>query len=123
MSDRPILDPSRVAATAREHMASFYAETVHEVVEAVRTHDVVVVGMAQNPHVKAVRAALEHAGVPFHYVGYGSYVSQWRRRLAVKLWSGWPTFPQVFVRGELIGGEDLTKAALADGSLAKKLAE
>ena len=36
---------------------------------------------------------------------------------AIKLWSGWPTFPQVFVDGTLIGGEDLTKAALADGSL------
>ena len=39
------------------------------------------------------------------------------KRLAIKLWSGWPTFPQVFVRGELIGGEDLTKAAIASVAL------
>ena len=31
--------------------------------------------------------------------------------------------PQVFVRGVLIGGEDLTKAAIADGSLKARLAK
>jgi len=30
---------------------------------------------------------------------------------------GWPTIPQVFVKGELIGGEDLTKAAITSGDL------
>jgi monothiol glutaredoxin len=64
-----------------------------------------------------VRKALADAGVEATYLEYGSYFSKWRERLAIKLWSGWPTFPQVFVKGVLIGGEDLTKAALADGSL------
>ena len=73
--------------------------------------------MAQNPHVKNVRKALTEAGIDFKYLEYGSYFSEWARRLTIKLWSGWPTFPQVFVRGVLIGGEDLTKAALADGTL------
>lgn len=73
--------------------------------------------MAQNPHVKNVRRTLTEAGIDFHYLEYGSYLSEWRRRLAIKLWSGWATFPQVFVRGVLIGGEDLTKAAIADGKL------
>ena len=53
---------------------------------------------------------------------YGSYFSKWKERLAIKLWSGWPTFPQVFVRASLIGGEDLTKAAIADGSIKSTLA-
>ena len=91
------------------------------VTDAVAANAVVVVGMAQNPHVKNVRRALDDAKVPFTYLEFGSYFSSWRERLAIKLWSGWPTFPQVFVRGELIGGEDLTKAAIADGSLAKRL--
>lgn len=72
--------------------------------DAVARHDVVVVGMAQNPHVKNVRKALTDAQIPFTYLEYGSYFSGWQRRLAVKLWSGWPTFPQVVVRGTLIGG-------------------
>ena len=35
--------------------------------------------------------------------------------------SGWPTSPQVFVRGELIGGADITEELLASGELAGKL--
>jgi glutaredoxin-related protein len=103
-------------------MEGFHAEIVREVVEAVRRDAVVVVGMAQNPHVKRVREVLQAAGIAHTYLEYGSYFSQWRQRLAIKLWSGWPTFPQVFVRGVLIGGEDLTKAAVADGSLKASLA-
>ncbi|MCC6524872.1 MAG: glutaredoxin [Polyangiaceae bacterium] len=121
MSDRPLFDVSKIAPAAREHMARFHSDVVREVAAAVAKHDVVVVGMAQNPHVRKVRQALGEAGVRFEYLEYGSYFSEWKRRLAIKLWSGWPTFPQVFVKGELIGGEDLTKAALADGSLKDKL--
>jgi monothiol glutaredoxin len=35
--------------------------------------------------------------------------------------SGWPTIPQVFVRGELIGGADITEELLASGELRDKL--
>lgn len=79
----------------------------------------VVVGMAQNPFVKKARAALEKAGIPFTYLEYGSYFSQWKERLAIKLWSGWPTFPQVFVRGTLVGGFTDVERMIADGSLQK----
>jgi glutaredoxin-related protein len=37
------------------------------------------------------------------------------------MWSGFPTFPQVFVRGTLIGGFTDTRKALEDGSLRKLL--
>lgn len=121
MSERLLHDPKKIAPAASAELARFHTDTVKAVADAIGKHDVVVVGMAQNPHVKKVRAALDEAGVRYEYLGYGSYFSEWRRRLAIKIWSGWPTFPQVFVKGELIGGEDLTKAALADGSLKKKL--
>ena len=99
-------------------MTAFHGDTLREIEDALRAHDVVVVGMSQNPHVKNVRKALDEAGVPFHYLEYGSYLSEWKKRLAIKMWSGWPTFPQVYVKGELIGGEDLTKEAIARGDLA-----
>jgi len=35
--------------------------------------------------------------------------------------SGWPTIPQVFVRGELIGGADITEELLESGELREKL--
>jgi glutaredoxin-related protein len=117
MNSRKLLDPNRIAPAAAEKLSAFHADVVDEVATAVEKHPVVVVGMAQNPHVKNVRKALGEAGIDVHYLEYGSYFSEWKKRLAIKQWSGWPTFPQVFVRGVLIGGEDLTKAALADGTL------
>jgi monothiol glutaredoxin len=35
--------------------------------------------------------------------------------------SGWPTIPQVFIRGELIGGADIAEELLASGELRGKL--
>jgi monothiol glutaredoxin len=37
--------------------------------------------------------------------------------------SGWPTIPQVFVRGELIGGADIVEELEATGELEAKLEE
>ena len=66
--------------------------------------------MKQNPFPKRARKALTAKGVPFHYLEYGSYFSTWRRRTALKMWTGWPTFPMVFVKGVLVGGaEDVQK--------------
>jgi len=117
MKTRNVLDPIRIAPAATEKLDGFHPEVVDEVASAVGKSAVVVVGMSQNPHVKNVRKALTEANIEFQYLEYGSYFSEWKKRLAIKMWSGWPTFPQVFVRGILIGGEDLTKAALADGTL------
>jgi len=121
MPVRPRLDEKYIAPAALCAMENFRADVVQEVQETLRRDRVVVIGMAQNPHVRKVRQALDQAGVTHTYVEYGSYFSKWRERLAIKLWSGWPTFPQVFVNGTLIGGEDLTKAALADGTLKSSL--
>jgi monothiol glutaredoxin len=117
MPARPRLDEKSIAPAALSDMEGFQSEVLRQVREVVARDRVVVVGMAQNPHVKNVRKALDAAGVSYTYLEYGSYLGKWRERLAIKLWSGWPTFPQVFVHGTLIGGETLTKAALADGSL------
>jgi monothiol glutaredoxin len=114
---RPFVDPSRIAPQAVRQMAAFHAEIIREVERAVAESPIVVVGMAQNPHVKNVRRALTEAGLEFKYLEYGSYFAKWRERLAIKMWSGWPTFPQVFARGVLVGGEVLTIAAIGDGSL------
>ena len=37
--------------------------------------------------------------------------------------SGWPTIPQVFVKGELIGGADITQELGESGELAQILAD
>ncbi|WNG45703.1 glutaredoxin [Archangium minus] len=118
---RPLHSQDKRSPAVAEAMAGFHRDIVDQVRTAVERDAVVVVGMAQNPFVKKVRDALTQAGIQFTYLEYGSYFGQWKQRLAIKMWSGWPTFPQVFVRGVLIGGFDDTRKALEDGSLKKLL--
>ncbi len=120
---RPLLSEIAVSPQALSAMSAFHPHMVQEVSAAVAKDAIVVVGMAQNPVVKRARRNLDAAGLSYTYLEYGSYVSQWKQRLAVKLWSGWPTFPQVFVRGTLIGGNQELEGALLDGSLRQRLAD
>jgi len=39
------------------------------------------------------------------------------------MWTGWPTFPMVFVRGVLVGGCHETKALIDSGELKRLLGE
>jgi glutaredoxin-related protein len=113
------LPTDKIAPSAAAVLEGFHRDIVQEVAAAVAKDPVVVVGMAQNPFVKKSRALLDEQGVKFTYLEYGSYFSQWKQRLAVKLWAGFPTFPMVFVDGSLVGGHtELTKLA-ADGKLKK----
>lgn len=113
------LQETRIAPAALATMSAYHRATVDEIAAAIGAHRIVVVGMAQNPFVKKVRHLLDAQGVTFHYLEYGSYLSLWKPRLAIKMWSGWPTFPQVFIDGMLIGGYKETEAAVRGGQLTK----
>lgn len=107
---RNILDENHIHPAIREKISANQAEILREVQAAIVANAVVVVGMAQNPVARKARKLLDTAGVPYKYLEYGSYMSEWRRRNALKMWTGWPTFPMVFVKGVLIGGaSDLAK--------------
>ncbi len=114
---RPALNSPPVSDAAKAKMEKYHHEVVDQARAALGQHDVVVIGMGWNPNVPRARKYLDEAGIPHHDLDFGNYVTAWRPRLALKLWSGWPTFPQVFVKGTLIGGADDTKKALEDGSL------
>ncbi len=111
---------SNISSEALTEMNQFHPEMVKSVSDAISKYPLVVVGMAQNPVVKQARNALKDASITYKYLEYGSYFSQWRKRLAIKLWSGWPTFPQVFVDGRLIGGAKETLAAIKAGKIKSK---
>ena len=119
---RPILEESRVHPAVRDRVAGLHADVVAEVQQALERHAVVVVGMRGNPFCRKARRILEGAGVPHHYLEYGSYFGGWRRRNALKMWTGWPTFPMVFVNGVLVGGAEDLAALAASGELAQMLA-
>ena len=118
---RPILEESRIHLAIREKIATHHIDIVKEVETAIAAHPVVVVGMAQNPAPKKARRELDEAGIAYHYLEYGSYFNTWRRRNALKMWSGWPTFPMVFVNGVLVGGADDVARLIASGELQKLL--
>jgi glutaredoxin-related protein len=112
---RHVLDESFVHSAIRHQVASWNEPTVSEVQKAVAANDVVVVGMKHNPYPAKACKALETVGQPFVYLEYGNYFSMWKPRTALKMWSGWPTFPMVFVHGVLIGGANDLDRLIASG--------
>jgi monothiol glutaredoxin len=119
---RSILDESRIHPAIRERVATHQQALVKEVQAAVAHHAVVVVGMGLNPFPKKARKLLDAAGVAYHYMEYGNYLNMWRERNALKLWTGWPTFPMVFVKGTLVGGANDVEKLIASGELKPLLA-
>ena len=114
---RAILDEAHIHPDARERVASYHRAVVQEVRDAIAANDIVVVGMRMNPWPKKARRLLDAAGLPYKYLEYGSYLGEWRRRLAIKMWSGWPTYPMVFVKGVLIGGANELEKLLQRGPI------
>ena len=68
---------------------------------------------------RALRA-LREAGAPVTAV---DILPDPRIRQELSALSGWPTIPQVFVRGELVGGADIVEELAASGDLERKLEE
>ena len=66
---------------------------------------------------RALRALLD-AGAPVTAV---DILPDPRIRQELSALSGWPTIPQVFVKGELIGGADITEELHASGELRRQL--
>lgn len=114
---RPILSEAAIHPAIQQKIVGLHSEVLNEAQLAVAQHAVVVLGMARNPFVARARKALDKAGVPHEYLGYGGYLSAWRTRNVIKMWTGWPTFPMVFVRGVLVGGAEDLQRLIDSGEL------
>jgi monothiol glutaredoxin len=64
--------------------------------------------------------ALRAAGAPVTAV---DILPDPRFRQELSALSGWPTIPQVFVKGELVGGADIVEELAATGELERKLSD
>ena len=64
--------------------------------------------------------ALREAGAPVTAV---DVLPDPQIRQELSALSSWPTIPQVFVRGELLGGADITEELYESGELERKLEE
>ena len=101
-------------------------KTLNEQIAEVIENEPVAVFMKGTPEMimcgnsqRALRA-LHAAGAPVTTV---DVLPDPRIRQELSTLSGWPTIPQVFVKGELIGGADITEELLASGELEQKLDE
>jgi monothiol glutaredoxin len=98
--------------------------TLHEQISEVIEKEPVALFMKGTPQMvmcgNSYRAlnALHAAGAPITTV---DILPDPRIRQELSAVSGWPTIPQVFVKGELIGGADITEELLESGELQRKL--
>ena len=59
-------------------------------------------------------AILDHVGVPFETV---DVLQDQEVRAAIKEYSDWPTVPQLYVKGEFVGGSDIMMEMFESGEL------
>ena len=68
----------------------------------------------------AISNVLKHLGVSFKGV---NVLEDNDIRDGIKAFSDWPTIPQLYIKGEFIGGCDIVKEMFEKGDLQKKLQE
>jgi monothiol glutaredoxin len=68
----------------------------------------------------AVSNVLKHLQVKFKGV---DVLTSTEIRQGIKEFSNWPTIPQLYIKGEFVGGCDIIKEMFEDGNLQKKLDE
>ena len=65
-------------------------------------------------------AILDHIGVPFESV---DVLQDQEIRQGIKAYSDWPTIPQLYVKGEFVGGSDIMMEMFEAGELQQLLDE
>ena len=68
----------------------------------------------------AVANMLKHLEVNFQGI---NILEDQEMRVSIKAYSEWPTIPQLYIKGEFIGGCDIVKEMFEKGDLQKKLEE
>tara|TARA_B100001123_G_scaffold424485_1_gene536038 strand:- start:103 stop:441 length:339 start_codon:yes stop_codon:yes gene_type:complete len=68
----------------------------------------------------AVSNVLKHLEINFNGV---NVLEDPELREGIKLYSDWPTIPQLYVKGEFVGGCDIVKEMFEKGELQSKLKE
>jgi monothiol glutaredoxin len=100
-------------------------EALKQRIEAVINQNRIMLFMKGNPSMPqcgfsaAVVGVLKEEGVTF---GSHNILADNELREGLKEYSSWPTFPQLYVDGKLVGGCDIVRAMHAKGELAPVLA-
>ncbi len=98
-------------------------EALAQIKQDVETHPVLLYmkGTPEQPMCgfsAQVVAVLKGYGVPFHTV---DVLADWDIREGIKRFANWPTIPQLYVKGDFVGGCDITMEMHRKGQLADVL--
>ncbi|MEZ5816248.1 MAG: Grx4 family monothiol glutaredoxin [Hyphomicrobiaceae bacterium] len=77
-------------------------------------------GMAQCGFSHQVDAILQHLGVDYKPV---NVLEDMGIREGIKAFSNWPTIPQLYIKGEFVGGCDIVREMFQAGELQEMLTE
>ena len=77
-------------------------------------------GMAQCGFSQQVDAMLNHLGVDYKDV---NVLEDMGIREGIKSFANWPTIPQLYIKGEFVGGCDIVREMFQQGELQSLLAE
>ena len=111
-------------APVRPYVAAM-SDSLATIQRIVDEHDVVLFmkGVAEQPQCgfsSMVVRILDHVGVAYHDV---NVLADENIRQGVKDFANWPTIPQLYVKGEFIGGCDIVREMFQTGELKALLEE
>ncbi|MEZ5995989.1 MAG: Grx4 family monothiol glutaredoxin [Hyphomonadaceae bacterium] len=94
-------------------------DTAQAIRDTISAHDIVLYmkGTAEQPQCgfsNMVVRILDHMGAPFHDV---NVLANDEIRQGVKEFANWPTIPQLYVKGEFVGGCDIVREMFQTGEL------
>ena len=102
------------------------ADSVHDRIQRELTDNPVMLYMKGTPvfpqcgFSARVVQILTHVGVPFHSA---NVLEEAELREGIKQFSNWPTIPQLYVKGEFVGGCDIVTEMFQSGELETMLKE
>jgi len=100
--------------------------SVHDRIKELVESNKIVIFMKGTPQMPmcgfsaATVEALKTLGQPFQAV---NVLADPAIREGIKLYSSWPTIPQVFIGGQFVGGCDIVRELAASGELARLVAD
>ncbi len=117
---------SHVRGTLNSAMKGLAMASIHDQIKNVINDNEVVLFMKGTPQAPQcgfsgqVVQILDHLGVPFKGV---NVLADGELREGIKSFSNWPTIPQLYVKGEFVGGCDIVREMFQSGELADQLSK
>ena len=117
---------SHARGTLNSAMKGLAMASIHDQIKNVINENEVVLFMKGTPQAPQcgfsgqVVQILDHLGVPFKGV---NVLADGELREGIKSFSNWPTIPQLYVKGEFVGGCDIVREMFQSGELTDQLSK